>query len=290
MFVGDAFEKLYALDLATGEEKWSASAELGFVAPPACPRCAGPMADDDAVPGSLFPRFCDDCRPLIVTSTRDQCPRCAAPVGPNLQNLDGCVHCRNDRFSFEQAVALDVYRGPLQQACRAAKRPGGGVLAAALANLLGERSADVMDRWNPTLVVPVPQFWLARLWQTRHAASVMAEVLARRLRVPCRPDILTKRRWTPAQGRLTPTERRRNLRNAFRADRQVGGKTVLLVDDVLTTGATAHRCAKELKRQGALQVFVAVAARGLGKPRISGASGSVPSLPGRNEQSSNDSE
>ena len=93
----------------------------------------------------------------------------------------------------------------------------------------------------------------------------MARTLAWRLQTPIRTDLLIKTRRTLAQTDLTPTERRANLRNAFACPRvDLRGATVLLVDDVLTTGTTAHRCSVELRRASAGRILVAVAARGIG--------------------------
>ena len=115
----------------------------------------------------------------------------------------------------------------------------------------------------------MPPFWAARLFHRGNAAAVVAETLARRLGVPCRPEALAKRRLTPAQSSLPPTDRRRNLRAAFIASRLLlNGRRVLLVDDVLTTGTTAHRCARALSEAGAASTAVAVVARGLGRPRV----------------------
>lgn len=140
-------------------------------------------------------------------------------------------------------------------------------LASALAGLLWDSRRETISRWEVDVVVPVPPFWAARLVQRSNAATVAAETLARRLKLPCRTDLLAKRRWTPAQASLSPTDRRRNLRDAFAARTSgLSGKRVLLVDDVLTTGTTAQRCARTLREAGATAVAVAVLARGLGRP------------------------
>jgi predicted amidophosphoribosyltransferase len=91
-------------------------------------------------------------------------------------------------------------------------------------------------------------------------------VLARRSGAAYEPHLLAKTRRTPAQADLTPTQRRANLRNAFAClGVQLRGANILLVDDVLTTGTTAHRASIELRRVGAGRILVAVAARGIGR-------------------------
>jgi len=113
-----------------------------------------------------------------------------------------------------------------------------------------------------SVILPVPQHWLKRRLRGVHGAGRLAEAVARSLGKPCRPAALRCRRWTATQSRLTWRKRARNVRDAFAANRRlVRGGSVLLVDDVLTSGATADACARALKAAGARRVFVLAAAR-----------------------------
>ena len=98
-------------------------------------------------------------------------------------------------------------------------------------------------------------------------AAVLAEAWAERLHCPWQPRALVKKRWTVAQARLSPNERRENLKGVFTVRPRCvpAGSTVLLADDVLTTGSTAHEAALALRAAGAGRVVVAVVARGLGR-------------------------
>lgn len=133
----------------------------------------------------------------------------------------------------------------------------------------GARRIDMVDRVCGVCgsrCRPVPTYWLQRFSRRQHAAETLAHVWARRLQVPQAPHILRKVRWTPPQARLTPSQRRTNLRQAFAARRDaLSGASVLLADDVLTTGTTAHEAARQLRLAGAGKVVVAVIARGLGR-------------------------
>src|SRR5262249_7787698 len=117
------------------------------------------------------------------------------------------------------------------------------------------------------VVIPVPQHWARRMYRPHHAAETLGAAWAGRLQVPLATHILRKCRWTRPQARLTPTERRVNLRGAFQAAPAAGLSVaaVLLADDVMTTGSTAHEAAKTLVQAGAARVVVAVVARGLGR-------------------------
>src|SRR5207302_2121636 len=102
-----------------------------------------------------------------------------------------------------------------------------------------------------------------RLWRGTNPAQSVAQAVARRLQVPCAPGLLVCRRFLRRQSTLTAVERLRNVRGAFRASWQwnVKGKTVLLVDDVMTTGATANEATRALLAAGAALVNVATVAR-----------------------------
>jgi len=115
------------------------------------------------------------------------------------------------------------------------------------------------------LLVPVPLHW-TRLFQRRYN---QAALLAHAVRGAGGPELaadwLVRRRRTPSQGHLGPTARERNVRGAFamRAGRSVAGRRVVLIDDVMTTGATLEECARVLRRAGASSVGVLTLARAL---------------------------
>lgn len=250
-----------------GGRLWSAA--VSFVFPPSCPLCSATIGEprDADDPGES--RLCGDCRRELAPSSRNDCLRCGAPVGPHLDTSEGCIHCREDFFAFDRAVSLGVYDGPLRAACLRSKQPQGGPVAAALAEELWQRRREVLMGFGANLVIGVPQHWWQRLTRPHAPAATVAHCLARRLRLPAAHPILAKRKRTPLQASLMPDERRRNLRDAFRVvePKRLAGATVLLVDDVLTTGTTAHRCSRALREAGAERVFVAVIARGLGASR-----------------------
>jgi len=111
-------------------------------------------------------------------------------------------------------------------------------------------------------VLPVPPHWLTRRLRGFDAAALLAEAVARSLEKPYRPRLLSRTRWTATQTHLHGRERFRNVHGAFAArKRSAEGRAFLLVDDVLTSGATASACALALKAAGARHVFVLTAAR-----------------------------
>ncbi len=112
------------------------------------------------------------------------------------------------------------------------------------------------------LVVPVPLHWLKHQLKGTNPAEQLAQHVARALEKPCRPRALRRARWTRTQTTLSAQRRLQNVKGAFIAKRQlVADRSILLVDDVLTSGATADACARALTAAGARRVIVLAAAR-----------------------------
>ena len=246
------------LDALRGHTTRLSRAALDFIYPPSCLECGTDQLDGESL-------LCPSCCIRIAPPTDNPCGRCGAPAGPHLDVADGCVHCRGERFRFARAIALGAYDAELRSAILRAKENNGELLAVALARLLWSRHADVLRRAAPDVVVPVPHHWTQRFTRRHYASETIARVLARALKCDFAPPILRKVRRTPAQATLPATRRRTNLRDAFRCagDRAVAGCSVLLVDDVLTTGATANEATRALIAGNARTTTVAVVARGL---------------------------
>jgi predicted amidophosphoribosyltransferase len=236
-----------------------------FVYPPACRLCAAELLPS-AAPHPPGP-FCDGCRKDLLMTRGPACVRCGSSIGPYLDPNLPCGICRGEWFAFERVVRLGVYDGALRTACLRSKDRGAESLAAGMAELVWECETDALQNAKVDVVIPVPRHWIRRLYHPHHPATTLGAAWAARLKVPLAPHILRKCRWTRPQVRLTPSERRVNLRNAFRAVPSAGlsGATVLLADDVMTTGTTAHETAKVLTQAGAARVVVAVIARGMGR-------------------------
>lgn len=236
-----------------------------FLFPRSCAYCG--QSDEVIVDAPAFePMLCGDCRENLASVVENQCSRCGAPVGPNLDSSAGCIYCHGSRFVFEKVLCLGIYDKALRHACWRAKKPWGDAVTAALAGLLWERAHAALSQAGIDVVIPVPQHWRERLWSENNAPTAISRALARRLQVDFCRHILFKTRHTPAQADLPPHKRRTNLKGAFGVPpaTMLSGRTVLLVDDILTTGSTANEASRALARAGAGRVVVAVLARGLG--------------------------
>jgi ComF family protein len=230
-----------------------------LVFPPQCASCLEEMESAGDV------LLCAACRELLVDDANTPCPRCAAPLPKHLHEARNCPHCRNDKFAFSRVAALGAYEGSLQEAVLRMKQPLAEPLTMALAKLLADRLARVLDE-PPDFAAPIPMHWSRRLIRGYNGPDLLSETIARRLRIPYFTDVLRQRRLRSRQHVLTAAQRRKNMRAAFRISGRyvLEGARVLLVDDALTTGATANAAAQALTKAGAGEVIVAVVARGIG--------------------------
>jgi ComF family protein len=146
------------------------------------------------------------------------------------------------------------------------KRPADRPLAVALGEHLATHVAETFSSGTIDVVMPVPMHWSRRVWRGTNSAEVLATAIANRLGVPLTSQILVRRRRTIPQARLSPGRRRANVRGAFfvHPHRDLAGAHVLVVDDILTTGATLNEAAKTLRKAGSADVSVAVLARAEG--------------------------
>jgi ComF family protein len=236
---------------------------LDLIYPPMCACCQSALTVEDNPEAS---RLCETCRDELDFWTGACCRQCGAAVGPNLEGQTKCRFCRKDRFAFSETVALGQYKNELKRAVLAGKDAGGEPLLGELGRSLFSIREEQLRKMKLDLVVPVPQHWKRRLNRSHNSAEVLAARMAADLKLPISTHVLRKVRYTPSQASLTATERRKNLRGAFRTRfaGRIRGKRILLVDDVLTTGSTAQFCAQALKQAGASEIFVAIVARGLG--------------------------
>jgi predicted amidophosphoribosyltransferase len=212
---------------------------LDLLYPRLCACCGGPGGG----------AFCEACEAALEWIAPPSCPRCGA-ARPGRR----CAECEGKEFVFAGATALGRYEGRFRDAVLALKFRGGRHLADEFGRRLAGRLPKRFD-----LVVAVPMSRWKLLVRSYNAAELVAERLARHAGLPFARRALIKTRRTRPQAELPLGERLRNPLGAYRARRLRG--VVLLVDDVLTTGATANACAEALRAAGAAEVHVAVVAR-----------------------------
>jgi ComF family protein len=164
---------------------------------------------------------------------------------------------------FRQAVAACRYDGVAAELVKGLKFRRDVRALDVMVPLLARRLAEAGVAERVDAVAPVPLHWLRRAGRRFNQAELIAEPLAETLRLRYERRALRRTRYTVPQVRLSPAERRVNLRGAFavRDPAAVRDARVLLVDDVMTTCSTARECAQALREAGAQAVYVAVFAR-----------------------------
>ena len=208
--------------------------------------------------------LCPTCRKQLTAGGHAACPKCAMSLeGGAATAINECPRCRDVDWQFSAAFRLGRYRDELRKAVLRMKHPAGEPLAAAVGRMLATRRLAELSAWRPEVVVPVPMHWQRRLSRGANCPDLLAAILARRLRIRSGIGALARLRLTRPQNELPPEDRAENIRGAFRikSSWDFRGARVLLVDDVMTTGATAHETAGVLRRGGASDVAVAVVAR-----------------------------
>jgi ComF family protein len=237
--------------------------------PAPCALCGSPLPQLSSIP------ICDACWTEISGHQGFVCQRCGDTLDqPPVEGITSTSLCRTCRLAlppFVRAVSFGTYEGRMRAAIHALKyerihpaaRRLGSMLAAAIAQLAPETPSGL-------LVIPVP------LHRTKHkqrgfnqarALAVYAIDVLRKSNpewhLTLAPTTLMRLRSTESQAGLTPRQRRQNVRGAFKVSDPgaVAGKGVLLVDDILTTGATARAASQSLLRAGAAAVYVATLAR-----------------------------
>lgn len=221
--------------------------------PAVCPLCREPLTATEP--------FCAVCLEAFSPILSPCCPRCNLPFAA----VDGsdhlCLSCLQNPPPFAWARAIGRYDDPLRLAIQRFKYQGDFNLDKPLARLLYDALQQALHDFRPDLLVAVPLHPSRLRQRSYNQALLLARVLGRRMQVPAPARLLLRSLPTPSQLGLKAIERRRNLRGAFTVRGTLDGERILLIDDVMTTGATARECSRTLLDAGASTVAVAVLAR-----------------------------
>ena len=223
------------------------------VLPPRCLACGTIVDEPDAL--------CSRCWAGMTFFAPPWCAICGLPFPHPMGEEAVCADCARQKPSWDRARAVMRYDKHSRHLVLALKHGDRTHVARALGRWMGRAGVELFE--GADIIVPVPLHWTRLFTRRYNQAGLLAHAVRAAGGPPVMPDGLVRRRRTPSQGRLGPAARARNVRGAFavRRGRDVKGKRIVLVDDVLTTGATVEECARVLRRAGAAFVGVLTLSR-----------------------------
>ncbi|MFQ5625573.1 MAG: ComF family protein [Methyloligellaceae bacterium] len=226
-----------------------------FILPPRCLVCRAPVQGH----GGL----CAKCWPGIDFIEPPRCDRLGIPLPVPSDGPVVSAAALADPPVYDRARAVARYDGAMRELVHALKYGDRHEGVTLFSRWMIHAGADVLE--DADVIVPVP-LARTRLWGRRfNQAALLARAVGRAANIPDKPFALERIRRTPSQVGLSAEQRRRNVAGAFRVPgrrrAQVAERNIVIVDDVITTGATANACARTLKRAGAARVDVLALAR-----------------------------
>lgn len=225
--------------------------------PAECLACTEHLPNRDTV------HLCEACLSEISKFEGEVCRKCGHPWGPFAAVERRCPNCRNRRLHFERAVSVGRYKSSLKNLVCGLKFGREPVYAVPLGLLM----ADTLRRYDlersADMLIPVPLHPRKQIERGFNQSELLAAQVGRRVGLPVCVENLRRIRPTPSQTHFSRRQREKNVRGAFvvRRPQEILDRSVLLVDDVMTSGATTSECARVLYGAGAQRVIVITAAR-----------------------------
>lgn len=222
---------------------------LNWLYPERCPVCLRIVTPKG---GMLHP----ECRKRLDTITEPVCMKCGMPLSSEEKEYCSVCECRKDR-GWDQGRSLFPYHGTVGTALWMVKKDGRTEFVRFFARQMKENQRAFLKRMAPECIVPVPLHPVKQRVRGFNQAELLARALEEEIGVPVR-CLLKKHKKTKDQKSLNKNQRMKNVKDAFIVDEEVLGEqipgSVLLLDDVTTTGSTLSACAKVLKEKGVARV------------------------------------
>ena len=198
---------------------------------------------------------CPDCCAELPTLPTPRCPHCSEPTAHG----ERCGSCLQHEPHFDRTIAPWRYAFPIDRLIHGMKYGHQLAITEWCGGQIAERIID--KRFDHIIPMPLHPSRLAE--RGFNQSAEIARTIGRRINCPVDYSGLLRNKATPAQAELPLKARRSNVRGAFESKRDFSGQRILLVDDVMTSGATVDECARVLRLHGAIDITVAVVARAL---------------------------
>jgi len=221
---------------------------LNLLFPSKCPVC------NNRSDSAAYNPICTGCWNTIERYSGPACSICGLPAIS--QHTLSCEQCIKDGTHFSGVLYYSIYDGVIKEAIHLLKFNGIKRLSKPLCALISELTIPEADG-----IVPVPLHKNSLLKREFNQTALIGRYLSRTLKIPLMTGALEKIKETPMQTELSRKDRLKNVKNAYAASKDVKGKRLLLIDDVITTSATVRECAGTLIKAGAEKVTVIALAR-----------------------------
>lgn len=220
-----------------------------LVFPSQCALCGTPSLTGDPL--------CDKCLGSLELISGSRCDICGEAFAPGT-DAHTCGDCATERPNFEEARAWLKFQAPVNSIIHLFKYKRGFYFLDWMVSGMVETFRREYAGREFDLVAPIPLHWRRLLTRGYNQALILAKPIGRKLKMKVAPGALSRTGNTPPQVGLSRNQRKENLKKAFaiKDPKRVAGKKILLVDDVITTGATVDEAARVLKKAGAREVRV----------------------------------
>ena len=224
---------------------------LNNLIPSRCLGCNNILYEDQQI--------CPSCWKQIDFISEPFCQICHMPFAFDSVMEQICQYCADEQPPFTKAYAPFVYGGLGAGLILRLKHTDHMHISKILAQWMANCDKEMLKQCD--VLIPVPIHWTRLLSRRFNQAAVLSHAITKLTGIPTESRALKRIKSTPPQGHMNKADRKNNVKGAFKIMKDITGKTVLLIDDVFTTGATINECAKVLIKGGAKEVYVLTAAK-----------------------------